>query len=106
MLGNIKIRTALAAVLALFCCALGASLLAGWFNARAAASAMEAVVQLSDRQLGPLHDTERLLLLTLSQMDNAYIDLLRGDQIASNDNTRKASDSLKAAQAAFGRYRI
>ncbi|NYE62003.1 methyl-accepting chemotaxis protein [Duganella sp. 1224] len=106
MLGNIKIRTALAAVLALFCCALGASLLAGWLNARAAASAMEAVVHLSDRQLGPLHDTERLLLLTLSQMDNAYIDLLRGDQIASNDNTRKASDSLKAAQAAFGRYRL
>jgi methyl-accepting chemotaxis protein-4 (peptide sensor receptor) len=106
MFSNIKIRTALVTVLTLFCCALGASLLAGWVNARAAASAMDAVVNLSDRQLGPLHDTERLLLLTLSRMDNAYIDLLRGDQIESNDYTRLASESLMAARQAFDRYRL
>lgn len=106
MFSNIKIRTALITVLTLFCCALSASLLAGWVNARAAASAMDAVVNLSDRQLGPLHDTERLLLLTLSRMDNAYIDLLRGDQVESNDYTRLASDSLMAARKAFERYRL
>ncbi len=106
MFSNIKIRTALITVLTLFCCALGASLLAGWVNARAAASAMDAVVHLSDRQLGPLHDTERLLLLTLSRMDNAYIDLLRGDQVESNDYTRQASESLMAARQAFDRYRL
>ena len=105
MLNNIKIRTALLTVLSLFCCALAASLLAGWLNARATTKAMDAVVNLSDRQLGPLYDTERLLLLALSRMDNAYIDLVRGDQIASNDYTRQASDSLKAARQAFERYR-
>jgi methyl-accepting chemotaxis protein len=106
MFSNVKIRTALFAVLTLFCCALGASLLAGWINARAATHAMDDVVQISDRQLGPLHDTERLLLLTLSRMDNAYIDLLRGDQIESNDYTRQASASLKEARQAFDRYRL
>ncbi|WP_167761456.1 methyl-accepting chemotaxis protein [Duganella callida] len=104
MLVNLKIRAALAMVLALFCCALGATLLAGWLNARAAAAAMARVTALSDRQLQPLHDSERLLLLTLSRMDNAYIDLLRGDQITATNHTRLASASLKAARQAFERY--
>lgn len=106
MLGNVKIRTALIIVLTLFCTALAVSLLAGWLNARATAHAMDQVVQLSDQQLEPLHETERLLLLTLSRMDNAYIDLLRGDQVESNNYTRQASDSLKAARQAFDRYRL
>jgi len=104
MFDNLKIRTALLIALILFCGSLAACLFAGLGNAREAAAAMESVAALSDRQLQPLHDTERQLLLALNRMDNAYIQLLRGDQVASNDYTRQASAAVKTARLAFDKY--
>jgi methyl-accepting chemotaxis protein-1 (serine sensor receptor) len=104
MFANLKIRTGLLIVLGMFSLALWAAVLIAWTDARQSARAMDAVIDLSDRQLQPLHDTERLLLLTLSKMDNAYINLLRSDQIASNEYTRQASASLQTAKKAFEGY--
>ena len=52
-----------------------------------------------------LQDTERLLSSTLINMDNAYINLLRGDQVSANDYTRNASASLQQAKKLFAAYR-
>jgi len=105
MLVNLKLRTGLLIVLGLLSLALWSALWVAWSNARQAAQALDAISQLSDRQLEPLHETERLLLAALANMDNACINLQRGDQIKANDYTRKASAALLQAKQIFNVYR-
>jgi len=105
MLTNLKIRTGLLLVLGLFSVALWAAVCMAWLDARQSGRAMDAVIRLSDQQIEPLHDTERLMLSALVNMDNAYIDLQRGDQIKANDYTRKASAALQQAKTTIDAYR-
>jgi methyl-accepting chemotaxis protein I, serine sensor receptor len=105
MLRHLRIRTGLLLVLGIFSLALWSAVFIAWTDARLSSRAMEDVVGLSDREIQPLQDTERLLLSTLINMDNAYINLVRGDQIVANDYTRKASASLQQAKKLFAGYR-
>lgn len=105
MLTNMKIRTGLLLVLGLFSAALWAAVCMAWLDARQSGKAMDAVIALSDQQIEPLHDTERLMLTALVKMDNAYINLQRGDQIKANDYTRKASAALAQAKNTINAYR-
>jgi len=105
MLTNMKIRTGLLLVLGLFSAALWAAVCMAWLDARQSGKAMDEVIRLSDRQIEPLHDTERLMLTALVNMDNAYIKLQHGDQITANDYTRKASAALLQAKNTIDAYR-
>jgi len=92
-------------VLGLFSAALWAAVCMAWLDARQSEKAMDAVIRLSDQQIEPLHDTERLMLTALVNMDNAYINLQHGDQIKANDYTRKASAALAQAKNTIDAYR-
>lgn len=91
MLANFRIRTGLLLLLTVFALALWWAAGDAWIGAKRSAAALETIDRLSTAELEPLHETQRLLLATLIDMDNAYIDLQRGDQIAATDYTRKAS---------------
>ena len=103
MFRHLRIRTGLMLVLGIFSLALWSAVFIVWTDARQSARAMEDVVGLSDREIQPLQDTERLFLSTLIHMDNAYINLVRGDQVVANDYARKASASLQQAKKAVRR---
>ena len=105
MLAKLKIRTSLLFVLGIFSFALWTAVFIAWTDARASARAMQELIALSDRQIQPLHEVERLFQATLINMDNAYINLVRGDQIKANDYTRKASAVLQQAKKTFDSYR-
>ncbi|EOA02170.1 methyl-accepting chemotaxis protein I [Herbaspirillum frisingense GSF30] len=105
MLARLSLRSALLLVVGIFSLALWIAVGIAWQGARAAAQATTALIVLSDQRIQPLHDTERLFLSTLINMDNAYINLVKDDQIKSNDYTRRASAALQAARKAFEGYR-
>ncbi|MCI1014939.1 Tar ligand binding domain-containing protein [Herbaspirillum sp. C7C2] len=105
MLARMSLRSALLLVVGIFSLALWIAVGIAWQGARAAAQATTALIVLSDQRIQPLHDTERLFLSTLINMDNAYINLVKADQIKSNDYTRRASAALQAARKAFEGYR-
>ena len=105
MLARMSLRSALLLVVGIFSLALWIAVGIAWQGARAAAQATTALIVLSDQRIQPLHDTERLFLSTLINMDNAYINLVKDDQIKSNDYTRRASAALQAARKAFEGYR-
>jgi methyl-accepting chemotaxis protein len=92
-------------VLGIFSLALWCAVTLAWSGARSAAQAATALIDLSERRIQPLHDTERLFLVTLLNMDNAYINLLKGDEVKSNDYTRRASAALQEAKKTFDAYR-
>jgi methyl-accepting chemotaxis protein len=100
-----KLRTALLLVLGLLTLALWLAVAMAWQGARSASRATAALIELSDRHIQPLHDTERLFLTTLINMDNAYINLVKGDEIKSNEYSRRASAALQEARKAFDDYR-
>jgi len=105
MLTRMKLRTGLVLVLGLLTLALWLAVGMAWQGARSASRATVALIELSDRHIQPLHDTERLFLSTLINMDNAYINLVKGDEIKSNDYSRRASAALQEARKAFDGYR-
>lgn len=105
MLNRMKLRTGLMLVLGLLTLALWLAAGMAWQGARSASRATVALIELSDRHIQPLHDTERLFLNTLINMDNAYINLVKGDEIKSNDYSRRASAALQDARKAFDGYR-
>ncbi|WP_083457960.1 methyl-accepting chemotaxis protein [Herbaspirillum hiltneri] len=105
MFATLKIRTSLLFVLGIFSLALWTAVFIAWTDARLSARAMNELIELSDRQIQPLHEVERLFQSTLINMDNAYINLVRGDQVKANDYTRKASTALQEAKKTFDAYR-
>jgi len=105
MFARMTIRSGLLLVTGLFCLALWSVLFAAWRDARASARALEQVIGVSDRQLEPLHDTERLLLAMLVDMDSAYINLQRGDQVRANDYTHRATARRMQAEKTYAAYR-
>jgi methyl-accepting chemotaxis protein len=105
MFARLKIRTGLMLVLGIFSLALWSAVFIAWSGARSGARATAALIDLSDRRIQPLHDTERLFLSTLINMDNAYINLVKADEVKSNDYTRKASTALQEAKKTFEAYR-
>jgi methyl-accepting chemotaxis protein-1 (serine sensor receptor) len=105
MFARLKVRTGLLSVVGVFALALWAAVFMTWTDAREAARAMDDVIRLSDQQIQPLHDTERLLLGALVEMDNSYINLQRGDQVTATEYTRKASADLQQARARFAAFR-
>ncbi|MBV8622539.1 MAG: HAMP domain-containing protein [Herbaspirillum sp.] len=105
MLTGMKLRNGLVLVLGLLTLALWLAVAMAWQGARSATRATAALIELSDRHIQPLHDTERLFLSTLINMDNAYINLVKGDEIKSNDYSRRASAALQEARKAFDGYR-
>nr|WP_198983071.1 methyl-accepting chemotaxis protein [Herbaspirillum sp. ASV7] len=105
MLTRMKLRNGLVLVLGLLTLALWLAVAMAWQGARSATRATTALIELSDRHIQPLHDTERLFLNTLINMDNAYINLVKGDEIKSNDYSRRASAALQEARKAFDGYR-
>ncbi len=105
MFANLKIRTSLLFVLGIFSLALWTAVFIAWTDARQSAKAMNELIDLSDKQIQPLHEVERLFQSTLINMDNAYINLVRGDQVKANDYTRKASMALQEAKKTFDNYR-
>ncbi|EGI75949.1 methyl-accepting chemotaxis protein [Hylemonella gracilis] len=104
MLSRLQIRTGLWLVLGIFSLALWASAGLAWLGARQAERDIDATAVL-DQRIKPLHETGRLLLTALVGMNNAYIQLQRGDQVASTDEVRKASAAVQAAAKAFETYR-
>ena len=105
MFAKLKIRTSLLFVLGIFSLALWMAVFIAWTDARQSAKAMNQLIDLSDKQIQPLHEVERLFQSTLINMDNAYINLVRGDQVKANDYTRKASMALQEAKKTFENYR-
>jgi len=105
MFAKLKIRTSLLFVLGIFSLALWTAVFIAWTDARQSARAMNELIDLSDKQIQPLHEVERLFQSTLINMDNAYINLVRGDQVKANDYTRKASMALQEAKKTFESYR-
>ncbi|MFL9880600.1 methyl-accepting chemotaxis protein [Herbaspirillum rhizosphaerae] len=105
MFAKLKIRTSLLFVLGIFSLALWTAVFIAWTDARQSAKAMNELIDLSDKQIQPLHEVERLFQSTLINMDNAYINLVRGDQVKANDYTRKASMALQEAKKTFESYR-
>ncbi|EJL94300.1 methyl-accepting chemotaxis protein [Herbaspirillum sp. CF444] len=105
MFAKLKIRTSLLFVLGIFSLALWTAVFIAWTDARQSAGAMNELIDLSDKQIQPLHEVERLFQSTLINMDNAYINLVRGDQVKANDYTRKASMALQEAKKTFENYR-
>ncbi|WP_050477632.1 methyl-accepting chemotaxis protein [Herbaspirillum rhizosphaerae] len=105
MFAKLKIRTSLLFVLGIFSLALWTAVFIAWTDARQSARAMNELIALSDKQIQPLHEVERLFQSTLINMDNAYINLVRGDQVKANDYTRKASTALQEAKKTFENYR-
>ncbi len=105
MFAKLKIRTSLLFVLGIFSLALWTAVFITWTDARQSAKAMNELIDLSDKQIQPLHEVERLFQSTLINMDNAYINLVRGDQVKANDYTRKASMALQEAKKTFENYR-
>jgi len=105
MFAKLKIRTSLLFVLGIFSLALWTAVFIAWTDARQSAKAMNELIDLSDKQIQPLHEVERLFQATLINMDNAYINLVRGDQVKANDYTRKASMALQEAKKTFESYR-
>ncbi|EYC51337.1 chemotaxis protein [Hylemonella gracilis str. Niagara R] len=104
MLPRLQIRTGLWLVLGIFSLALWASAGLAWLGARQAARDIDATAVL-DQRIRPLHETGKLLLTALVGMNNAYIQLQRGDQVAATDEVRKASAAVQAAAKAFETYR-
>ncbi|ASU39137.1 chemotaxis protein [Herbaspirillum sp. meg3] len=105
MFAKLKIRTSLLFVLGIFSLALWTAVFIAWTDTRQSAKAMNELIDLSDKQIQPLHEVERLFQSTLINMDNAYINLVRGDQVKANDYTRKASMALQEAKKTFESYR-
>lgn len=105
MLARLNLRKGLLLVVAVFSVALWSAVAIAWQGARASAQATSALIALSDQRIQPLYDTERLFLSTLINMDNAYINLVKGDEVKSNEYTRRASTALQAARKAFETYR-
>ncbi|ARP93230.1 methyl-accepting chemotaxis protein [Bordetella genomosp. 13] len=105
MLAKLKLRTGLWLVLGVFSIALWLSAGLAWRDARQSARAVDAMARLSSDQMQPLQDSGRLLLSALVNMNNAYINLQRGDQIGANDYTRKASAAIQQARKTFEAYR-
>ncbi|TDV23315.1 methyl-accepting chemotaxis sensory transducer with TarH sensor [Paraburkholderia caballeronis] len=102
---NLKIRTGLLSLLSVFALALWWSVGTTWLDARRSVQAVDAINTLSDAGIEPLHETQRLLLATLVDMDNAYINLQRGDQVMATDYTRAASASRQQAEKIFAAWR-
>jgi methyl-accepting chemotaxis protein len=105
MLAKLKIRTWLLLLLGVFALALWWAAAQAWFDARQAADAVGEINRLSITEIEPLHETQRLLLATLVNMDNAYINLQRGNQITATNYTRKASALRLQATRVFNSWR-
>jgi len=69
MLNRMKLRTGLMLVLGLLTLALWLAAGMAWQGARSASRATAALIELSDRHIQPLHDTERLFLKTLHGLE-------------------------------------
>jgi methyl-accepting chemotaxis protein len=102
---NLKIRTGLLLLLGVFALALWWSVGTTWLDARQSVQAVDAINALSDAEIEPLHETQRLLLATLVSMNNAYINLQRGDQVTATNYTRAASASRQQAAKIFAAWR-
>ncbi|GLQ51870.1 methyl-accepting chemotaxis protein I [Dyella flava] len=72
-----------------------------WVDAREATQTVSELDRLSAADIEPLHEIQRLLLTTLVSMDNAYINLQRGNQVAATDYTRRASALRMQADKIF-----
>ena len=78
MLKNLKIRTGLAAVLALFVLALAVATGMGWLYAKAADLAVDDLSSVSAEQTRPLYETQTLLLRSRLTLVAAYLDITSG----------------------------
>ncbi|RDS86129.1 methyl-accepting chemotaxis protein [Dyella psychrodurans] len=101
MLAKLTIRAWLLLFLGLFSLALWWSVAQAWADAREATQTISELDRLSTADIEPLHEIQRLLLTTLVSMDNAYINLQRGNQIAATNYTRRASALRMQADKIF-----
>ncbi|HUB89424.1 MAG TPA: methyl-accepting chemotaxis protein [Dyella sp.] len=101
MWAKLTIRTWLLVFLGLFSVALWWSVAQAWADAKQATRTVGELDRLSTSDIEPLHEIQRLLLTTLVNMDNAYIHLQRGNQVAATDYTRRASALRMQADKIF-----
>ena len=101
-----SLRSGLFLLLAVFALALGWAAAQAWIDAQQAARAVGEFNRLSDAEIEPLHETQHLLLATLRNMDNAYIDLQRGNQVEATDYTRQATSLRTEAMRVFKAWQV
>jgi Methyl-accepting chemotaxis protein len=101
MWAKLTIRTWLLVFLGLFSVALWWSVTQAWVDARQTTRTVAELDRLSTSDIEPLHEIQRLLLTTLVSMDNAYINLQRGNQVAATDYARRSSALRMRADRIF-----
>lgn len=102
---KLTIRMWLLLFLGLFALALWWSVGQSWVDAKQATQTIGELDELSTSDIEPLHEMQRLLLSALVNMDNAYINLQRGNQVTATDYTRRASALRLQANKIFKSWR-
>ncbi len=104
MLKNLKIRTGLAAVLALFVLALAVATGMGWLYAKAADVAVDDLSSVSAEQTRPLYEAQTLLLRSRLTLVAAYLDITAGKGSQAQASVDQATQYLQEARKRFAVY--
>ncbi|MFY1878777.1 methyl-accepting chemotaxis protein [Achromobacter xylosoxidans] len=104
MLKNLKIRTGLLAVLAIFVLALAVATGMGWLYALDADTAVDDLNSVATEQTRPLYDTQTLLLRSRLTLVAAYLDIVSGKGSQAQGSIDQATQYLREARKRFAVY--
>ncbi|CAB3911492.1 Methyl-accepting chemotaxis protein I [Achromobacter pulmonis] len=104
MLKNLKIRTGLLAVLALFVLALAVATGMGWLYAKAADRAVDDLNSVAAEQTRPLYEAQTLLLRSRLTLVAAYLDIVSGKGSQAQASIDQANQALQEARKRFAVY--
>ena len=104
MLKNLKIRTGLLAVMAIFLLALTTATSMGWIYARDADVAVDDLNSVAAEQTRPLYETQTLLLRSRLMLVAAYLDIVSGKGSQAQGSVDQATQYLQEARKHFAIY--
>jgi len=104
MLKNLKIRTGLLAVMAIFVLALATATSMGWIYARDADAAVDDLNSVATEQTRPLYETQTLLLRSRLTLVAAYLDIVSGKGSQAQGSIDQATQYLQDARKQFAVY--
>ena len=104
MLKNLKIRTGLLAVMAIFVLALATATSMGWLYARDADVAVDDLNSVATEQTRPLYETQTLLLRSRLILVAAYLDIVSGKGSQAQASVDQANQALQEARKRFAVY--
>ncbi|EGP45643.1 methyl-accepting chemotaxis protein [Achromobacter insuavis] len=104
MLKNLKIRTGLLAVMAIFVLALATATSMGWIYARDADVAVDDLNSVATEQTRPLYETQTLLLRSRLILVAAYLDIVSGKGSQAQGSVDQANQALQEARKRFAVY--